>query len=227
MSIHLMTTKIKANVLSQVEDIEKRYDLLPDITAYWCFIDLNDSANYRLSQGSKDGYVRGELFFLLVKEVITRCPEIRLIKEIGDAVFISSQEFRPILESFLLIDQISFEFRVFEEREKYPFSLKAGISYGPAKRLIRNHEDCLGSSTDATSRLMSACDEENNFVVDENVVSLNKQILDEYNSFLSMGSPKILPEQKSKGLLKQLIYRELKIDRKLFHVFSSCFSSWR
>ena len=117
-------------------------------------VDLVNSSNYRLLNGPKQGYVRGETFFTLIKNVISANNQVRLIKEIGDAVLLASDSLRPLIESIILINQISNNLKSTQPKELYPFEIRCGFSYGIAKKLIRPNEDFLGSSIDQLARII-------------------------------------------------------------------------
>lgn len=126
MDVNLYATKIQAEVLRTREESESAYDRLPDQPLFFGFVDLAGSSNYRIINGPKKGYVRGETFFALIRTVIQSCVEVRLVKEIGDEVFLSSNTIRTLLESLLLIEQTAVQLAGVAGEERFPFDVRRG-----------------------------------------------------------------------------------------------------
>src|ERR1043165_3459691 len=89
--VNFYATKVNALVLKQREDMAAAYDRHSETNAFWAFVDLKASSNYRIARGPKKGYVRGETFFSIVRAVIAPAEDVRLIKELGDAAAMSSR----------------------------------------------------------------------------------------------------------------------------------------
>lgn len=227
MNVGLYATKIQANALKTREEIESAYDRYPDQTLFWCFIDLVESSNYRIVHGPKKGYIRGETFFTLVDSVIASCPDVRLVKEIGDAVFLCSSDIRNIFECMILIDQTAQQLASVAGTDHYPFAIRAAIGFGVAKRLKRRHEDFIGIPIDQLARIMSIKSETANLFIHEDAYSPAADILPEYSDFLSIGEPKMVPADKSKQMLRPVYYREITIDYVTLFEFKEHFVPWR
>ena len=155
MSVGLYASKIQAEVLSARDVLAKAYRDYPDSDAYWCMVDLAQSSNYRLNQGPEKGYIRGESFFSLINASIRPYAEIRVIKEIGDAVLIRSLGFRPVLEAAMLMLQAAKQLAFVAGDETYPFAIRLAIDFGAAKKISRPHEDYLGEPIDRLARIMA------------------------------------------------------------------------
>jgi hypothetical protein len=227
MKLNFILTKLQASVESEQEKSAKNYAVLTDDTKVWCMIDLVNSSNYRLLNGPSLGYVRGETFFSLVKNVITHNNQVRLIKEIGDAVLLASDSLRPLLESLILIIKITQNIKATQPEEIYPFEIRCGLSFGIAKRLIRPNEDFLGSPIDQLARIMSVRSQLSNFYIQEEVYSHFKKILDEYGSFITISDPKKILPKDSKSMIQDIIYREIFIDWENLLKFNDFFVEWR
>ena len=227
MSILLYSTRIQGNVLSKKESHEKNYELFKESHFYWAFVDLKHSSNYRIVYGPLDGYVRSESFFSLVSEVIAPCEDVRKIKEIGDEVFLCSSSFRSLFECIVMIWFIADKLSSALGSEKYPFSIRAAIGSGPAKRLDRGSDDFVGSPIDQLSRIMSLRDEDNDIRIHESVYNDNIDIMDEYKSFLSVGNTKLLTLDKAKSIGTNIFYRNLELSTPELELFSNHFTPWR
>lgn len=226
MKADFYSTKIQFNVLSEREDHEKAYDRLPDINLYFAMVDLVGSTNYRLAKGPKAGYLRGETFFSIVRNVVSPCTAVRTIKEIGDAVLVVSDEFRPLLETVILIDQVSYQIAALAGEEAYPFKVRSALNFGVVKRLKRLHEDYLGAAIDQLSRIMKADDRRTNTFIHESTYDHAKDIIGEYRDMVRVSDPIVLPHAVSKGSLRDIYYRELYMDHQAFNGFQSCFGPW-
>lgn len=229
MNVGFYAAKIQTQVMRHRENIEYAYERYPDTTRFWAMVDLVGSSNYRLLKVPGKGYLRGETFFSLISEVINPCPEIELIKEIGDASLFSSDSLRPLLEGLVLVDQVAFQMRTLAGDEQFPFAIRAGIAYGPAKRLNRPHkpQDYLGSPLDQLARILGIRTSDANLFLHEAAYQSQEAIAAEYATFLSISGPKPLSGEESKGMLQAVYYRELKIDRSALQEFRGYFSPWR
>ena len=227
MKLNFIITKLQASIEGKQEDFLKSYSSLTDDTKAWCMVDLVNSSNYRLLKGPKLGYVRGETFFTLIKNVIAANNQIRLIKEIGDAVFLASDNLRPLLECVILINQISRNLKSTQPEEIYSFEVRCGFSYGIAKKLIRPNEDFLGSSIDQLARIMSVRSPTSNICIQEEAYNHFEEILKEYNSFLTISDPKKLLPKDTKNMIQDITYREVLIDWENLLKFNDHFIDWR
>lgn len=227
MKLNFIITKLQAAIEGEQEKFEKSYSSLTDDTKLWCMIDLVNSSNYRLLKGPMLGYVRGETFFSLIKNVISYNKQVRLIKEIGDAVLLSSDSLRPLLESVVLINQIARNLKATQPEEIYPFEIRSGFSFGIAKKMIRQNEDFLGSSIDQLARIMSIRSSTSNILIQEEAYAHNEGILKEYNSFLSVSGPNKLLPKDAKNMIKDITYREIRIDLEGLLRFDDYFVDWR
>ena len=226
MQIAFYAARIQALVSQEVERLEAAYETYPDSTMFWCFIDLVGSSNYRIVHGPREGYVRGESFFTLVRGVIAPVSSIRLIKEMGDAVFLAAPSFRPLLEAVLLCDQVAYQLTGVAGTSDFPFGIRAGIGFGVAKRLMRTHDDFLGSSIDQLSRVMSVRSDKSNILVHEDAYTPSAEIIEEYADFLSVSEVSRVSSSSAKGMLKNVFYRELYVDRSRFSSYRSNFAQW-
>lgn len=222
-----LATRMQAEVMKHREEIESAFDRYPDSMFYWCFVDLVDSSNYRIAHGAKDGYVRAETFFALVSAVVAPCGELRVVKEIGDAVLLTSPEFQPVLESVLLMDQTAKQLADVAGTKGFPFEIRAGVDFGPAKRLARRHEDFVGTPIDRLSRLMGAPSKTSNIFVQEDAYQLAAEILAGYAPFLTVSEPKQLSAESTKQMLQDVFYRELVVDRVQLAESRDHFAPWK
>jgi hypothetical protein len=229
MNVGFYGAKIQAQVMRHRENIEYAYERYPDTTKFWAMIDLVGSSNYRLLKGPGKGYVRGETFFSLIGEVITPYSQIELLKEIGDASLLSSDSLRPLLESIVLADQVAFQMGLLAGDEQFPFAIRAGISYGPVKKLTRpgKPQDYLGSPLDQLARILGIRSEGTNLFLHEAAYQSQEAIIAEYSDFLSVSGVKSLSAKESKSMLQPVYYRELKVDKAPLREFREHFSPWR
>lgn len=227
MKLNFILTKIQAAVERDQEKFFQSYSSLTDDTKVWCMIDLVNSSNYRLLKGPQLGYIRGETFFSLIRNVISSNNQIRLIKEIGDAVLVGSDSLRPLIESVILINQVAQNIKSTTPDEFYPFEIRSGFSFGIAKKLLRPSEDFLGSPIDQLARIMAIRSSTSNTLIQEEAYQHFSDILKEYNSFLSVSESKKLMPKESKNMLKDIFYREIYIDLQELLNFSDHFISWR
>jgi hypothetical protein len=227
MKLNYIITKLQASIERKQEEFLHNYSTLTDDTKVWCMIDLANSSNYRLLNGPKLGYVRGETFFTLIKNVVSSSNQVRLIKEIGDAVLLASDNIRPLIESVILINQISLNLKSTQPTEMYPFEIRCGFSYGISKKLIRPNEDFLGSTIDQLARIMSVRSITSNICIQEEAHNHFQAILKEYNSFLIISEPKKLLPKDAKNMIQDIVYREIIIDWENLLKFNDHFVDWR
>lgn len=225
MHVGLYAAKVHSRVVHARESIEKAYETYPDRTQFWCFIDLKDSTNYRITYGPKDGYIRGETFFSLIAEIISACGEVQLIKEIGDAVLLCSPDFRPLLESVILAGLVSHSIADVSGDAVYPFGLRFALGHGTAKRLRRRTDDYIGSCIDRLSRIASQRD--GDILIDDNAYTVAHETLDEYKEFLTVSASRQLNPENSKGMVRPAYYRQITIDRAKSDNFQSFFVPWK
>lgn len=227
MDVHLYIREIAAEVL-RVRDVSAAaYERYPDATLFWAFIDLSGSSNYRMAHGPRDGYVRSEAFFTLIRTVVAPYSEVQLVKEIGDEALLSAPSFRPLLESIVLADATARNLAVAIGTAEYPFGLRAAIGFGAAKRLVRPHDDFVGSPIDQLARLMGVRSSKSSVLLHEDAFRPSQDILAEYSDFLSVGNSTILSSELSKGMVRAVYYRELMIDTDALGRFAGNFAPWK
>lgn len=227
MTVGLYTSKIQAEVLAERDVLAKAYRDYPDADLYWCMVDLAQSSNYRLHFGPEKGYIRGESFFSLVNASIRPYAELRVIKEIGDAVLICSRGFRPLLESGILMLQAAKQLAYVAGDSTYPFAIRVGVDFGVAKKLTRRHEDYLGEPIDRLARIMTVRSSTSNFLISENSFDQNKKWIDEYKSICKASIPLQLKLAGGKQFMEQVIYRELLLNAETVSSFSDYFTEWK
>lgn len=227
MNLGLYASKIQAEVLAERAVLEKAYRDYPDANLYWCMIDLAQSSNYRLTMGPERGYIRGESFFSLVKASTRPYADIRVFKEIGDAVLMCCPGFRPFFESGVLMLQATKQLAYVAGDQTYPFAIRLGVDFGVAKQLSRRHEDYLGESIDRLARIMSVRSERSKFLIGEPAYSANRKIVDEYKSICEASAPIQLQLAGGKQLTEQVIYRELILRSEAIPEFSDYFVEWK
>lgn len=227
MSVGLYTSKIQAEVLSEREVLKKAYRDYADINLYWCMVDLVQSSNYRLSNGPELGYIRGESFFALIKASTRPYADIRVIKEIGDAVLMCSLGFRPLLEAGILMLQAAKQLAYVAGDQAYPFDIRLGVDFGVAKQLSRRHEDYLGEPIDRLARLMTVRSQNSNFLLGENAYGQNRKIVEEYRAICDVSNPLQLSLPSEKVLNEQVIYREVLSVSKDLSNFTDYFTEWK
>lgn len=227
MDVNLYITRIAAEVLRVRDDSAAAYERYPDATFFWAFIDLSGSSNYRMAHGPREGYVRSEAFFTLVRTVVAPYSEVRLLKEIGDEALLTAPSFRPLLESVLLADATARNLGLVIGTAEYPFGVRACIGFGAAKRLVRPQDDFVGSPIDQLARLMSVRSDRSSVLLHEDAFRPSEDILREYSDFLSVGSSTMLSPELSKGMVRPVFYRELKIDARALGQFTGKFAPWK
>jgi hypothetical protein len=228
MSFTLFASKIQSEVLAERDVLARAYRDYPDSNLYFCMIDLAQSSNYRLVKGPELGYIRGESFFTLISAATRPYVDIRVFKEIGDAVLMCCRDFRPLFESGLLISQAARQLAFVAGDQTYPFSLRLGIDFGVAKRLSRRHEDYLGECIDRLARIMSVRSDRTNFVVGEQAYELNRKVLaNEYAALCTASGPLQLELAGGKKLQGQVIYRELVPQSDPLPEFTDFFGAWK
>jgi hypothetical protein len=227
MDVGFYSAKIQAQVMRYREDIEYAYDRFPDTTRFWALVDLVDSSNYRILHGPGKGYIRGETFLALVRNVVTPYSEIEVLKEIGDAVLLSAESLRPLLESLILTDQVATEMALLTGDEQFAFAIRGGVSYGPVKKLNRPHKDFLGSPLDQLARILGLREVGANLFLHEAAYRTQEEIVREYKNFLSVSESKMLTKKESKSMLEPVYYRELRVDRVALREFRKHFFVWR
>lgn len=219
-------THVQAEVLRRRDELAAAYERSPDATMYWAFVDLVGSSNFRLQQGLKEGFVRGEGFNELVTATIAPYGGLRRVKELGDGVLLVCSDLRPLWESCVLMGQVSHQIALVAGNERYPFAVRMAVGYGPAKRLAdRPVDDFLGSPIDALSRLCGMA-EPNELLLTEDAFQPNRHLLREYDAFAQHLGPQQAPEEASKGLLEPLLYRRVIVDRAALAVHETGFAEW-
>ena len=227
MKLGFYATRVQAQVMKEQDELEAAYERYPDSSLYWSFIDLVSSSNYRIVHGAKEGYIRSETFFSLIYSVIAPCPEIKMIKEIGDEVLLAATAFRPLFESLVLADQVSRQLSSLTSTAQFPFGIRGAIGFGPAKRLARRREDYLGSAIDRLARIMGIRSENSNLLLDEEAYSSSKDILGDYLPAVQIGQSKVVANEKTKGLLNNVYYREIIVNSGALIDSANNFLSWR
>lgn len=227
MSFALYASKIQSKVLAERDALAKAYRDYPDASLYFCMVDLAQSSNYRITKGPELGYIRGESFFTLIDSATRPYAEVRVFKEIGDAVLMCCRDFRPLLEAGLLMSQAAKQLAFVAGDSAYPFSIRMGIDFGVAKRLNRRHEDYLGECIDRLARIMTVRSERTNFVIGEKAFDTNRKLLEEYRPLCEISGPMQLQLSGGKQLQEQVIYRELVAKMEPTPEFSDFFVAWR
>jgi hypothetical protein len=227
MSFSLYASKIQSEVLSEQDNLIRSYRDYPDEDLYFCMVDLAQSSNYRLMKGPEKGYIRGESFFTLVAAATRPYSEIRVFKEIGDAVLMCCTGFRPLLEAGLLMCQASKQLAFVAGDSVYPFEIRLGIDSGIAKQLKRRDEDYLGECIDRLARIMTVRSEQSNFILGEKAFDSNRKIIDEYCALCMPSGPLQLKLESEKILHELVIYRELVIGANAETDFKDFFIKWR
>lgn len=226
-NIKLALTKINAQIQNERELREESYKNYPDVNRYFAFVDLASNSNYRIAKGSEKGYFRTETFFSLIKSSIDPCPDVNLMKEIGDEGMLISSEFRPLFESLILINQMAHVMRLVAGNERFPFKIRMAIGGGIVKKLRRGKEDYVGKCIDQLARLMSIRPEKSNFIIHEKLYSASgiKEIIDEYD-FISLSNEYPLSNVASKNMLEKIYYNEIFIDSDKLAEYRKNFKYW-
>lgn len=227
MKIGEYITRVQGDMERERKSLAAAFDRLPDATIYWGMVDLAGSTNARILYGAREGYVRGEIFFSLIHSIITPCTEVRLLKEIGDAVLLTAPSFRPLFESLILIDQVTSQIANITGTEKYPFSIRGGISFGTAKRMRRTRTDFLGSAIDILSRIMSIRSQTSNFCLHEDAYNASIDIIKEYSDFIAFSETKSLSSTITKTMVHSIQYREMSINREALVDNDNLFIPWK
>jgi hypothetical protein len=226
MNIGLYASKIQAEVLAERTTLQTAYRSYPDDNLYFCMVDLAQSSNYRLAMGPEKGYIRGESFFSLVKAATRPYGDIRVFKEIGDAVLMCCRQLRPLFESGILMVQAAKQLAYVAGDSNYPFALRLGIEFGVAKQLTRRNEDYLGECIDRLARVMTVRSERSSFLLGENAYTHNRKLLPEYAAICTPSSPIQLQLPGGKQLAEEVYYREILMENSALSDFSEYFSEW-
>lgn len=226
MSYALFASKIQAEVLAERDRVARAYRDYPDSNLYFCMVDLCKSSNYRLVKGPELGYIRGESFFALAAASTRRYAAIRIFKEIGDAVLMCCAEFRPLLETGLLMSQAAKQLAFVAGDPDWPFAVRLGIDFGLSKRLERRNEDYLGECIDRLARIMTVRSERSNFLLSENAFEINRKLVAEYAPLCTPSGPLSLQLTGGKQLHEPVVYRELHQVEPPAE-FSDFFSAWK
>jgi class 3 adenylate cyclase len=220
-------TRIQAEVIHRREDLLAAYELSPDTSRYWAFIDLARSSNFRLVKGAKEGYVRGEQFYTLVYAALAPYGEIERLKELGDGVLIAAIELRPLFEASALITQTASELGHIAGSETYPFAVRTSIGYGPCKALHdRLAADYLGSPIDIVARLNGAA-EPNEILIGEEAYRSNRQVLEDYEDFVEISNMLQLSANASKNMVENINYRRATVDHTALAAHEGDFAPWK
>lgn len=225
MDVSLHAVRVVSEVLRQRDDSEAVYDRWPDVHQFWAFIDLTNSANARIVLGPKRGYVRGEMFFSLVRAVVGATADVYLVKEIGDAFLLRSEHFRPLFESLLLADDVAKRLAEETKDGEYPFGVKAALGFGHAKRMPRAGDDYLGSSIDLLARAASAATVDDNLLLTGPAYDVATDIVAEY-PFAVVGPQRALPASQTKAALSPVYVRSVTVDRNELRSFRDHFQPW-
>ena len=151
---------------------------------------------------------------------------MQLVKEIGDEVFLVCPYLRPLFESVVLVDQTARQLDAVAGESNFPFAVRAAIGHGPVKRLNRALPDFLGSPIDQVARLMSVRPEKTNLLIHEDAYRNAGDVLEEYSDFSSFSDPTPLKADKSKDMIKHVLYREVYIDHSSILAFRKHFVQW-
>lgn len=227
MKVSFFAHKIIANVQGLEKQSASDYDSYAETTAFWSFIDLAGSSNYRINRGPRKGFIRGELFFDAIKATVAPVVDVEILKEMGDAVFMYCRDFTPLFETLLLIDHVFSILAANPDDLQYPLSIRAAIGHGIAKRLARDRtgSDFLGTSIDELSRLMGVRSSKTNFIIHESAYKVISNLLPDYQ-FVRVGEPTMLSGELSKGLANPIFYREMYIQQNELATFEQRFSYW-
>ncbi len=227
LNFKLALAKIQAQVQKEREAREESYKNYPDINRYFAFVDLASSSNYRVANGSEKGYLRAEVFFSIIRSSIASCPEVSVLKEIGDEALLVSSEFRVLIESLIIINQVVKEMELVAGSQRYPLEVRMAIGGGIVKKLKRPNEDYIGKSVDQLARIMGIRSDLSNFLIHENLYSSSgiSDIIKEYD-FLEVSDQLPISEEQSKNALEKIYYREFYIDRNSISEYRKNFKYW-
>lgn len=227
MRLEYTTIAIQAAITRERETLEAAYERLPDVAQFWAMTDLAQSSNFRLLKGPKEGYVRAETFFALVRDVVAPCGDVHLLKEIGDATFLTSKGLRPLLECAVLMDQITSQVAAIAGTDEVPFAVRTAIGFGTAKRIVRHQEDFLGHAIDRLARIMGVRSKTASIFLDDEAYRTSGEIIPEYEEFLKVSESMLLPAELTKGMIHSVYYREIQVDRKKLIACEKNFIPWR
>ncbi len=227
MTVGACATALHLRVSTVQAEIETLFGKLPEETLFWSFMDLANLSNYRIANGAKRGYVRAETFFTLVRDTISPPGDITLIKELGDGVLLATPNARHLVESALLIDQVAHQIASSAQARETPFTVRIAIGFGPCKRLKRQRRDFVGTPIDQLSRVISIKSEKSRLLIEETAYHKSSDVIADYEAFLRVGDPRMVPTGQSKGMFGPLYYRELVVERAKLISFKEHFAPWR
>lgn len=209
---YLMQTQIE--IFNLGDEVRRAYELFPDEFMCFAFIDLVKSSRFRVERGAREGYIRSEHFFSIVRSVVRVCSDLFLIKEIGDEVMLASRYPRFLMEGIILIDLLIERTALNIHDVTFPFTVRSCIGAGIVKRIKRDRIDYIGTPIDRLARLMSVRDAGSSVLVGAEFVENVSSILPEYKDIIRLGPERILTLDESKNSREPILYRPLLVDRK-------------
>lgn len=226
-----IVAQIETKLWTIREQKHAEFRILPQVDRYLCFIDLAQSSNCRIIEGSKVGFIRTETFFSIIKEVIKPCPSVSLIKEIGDEVFIASDEFQPLLECVLLILAVAKKIETDAGTDRFPFRLRCVIGAGAVKKLNRQADDFLGTPIDQLARLMGVRVDDTNFLLHDTTDLFrpgNVEVLKAFESILRVAEHnEYISAEASKNMAAKVYYKRAYLDTDKLKNWRDNFMHWR
>src|SRR5262245_24692450 len=110
MTTYARFSAVVASLVSEAvgdeRNIESYFTQSSSITAFWTLIELVGSTNFLVVNGSESAYVKAETLIKTARRVERRYETLEVLKELGDAVLLRSQDFRHTLEAVLLLDAV-------------------------------------------------------------------------------------------------------------------------
>ncbi|MEM1177402.1 MAG: hypothetical protein AAGM22_03590 [Acidobacteriota bacterium] len=228
MRIEIATTTIQATVTRDRESAELTYARLPDVTWYWAMARLTNAPEYRIAHGPKQGYVRTEMFFSLVRAAIAPCEEVRLLQELVDGVIFTATDVRPLFECTVLMGQVAHQMNQVAGTPHFPFALKLGLGFGVGKRVLRSTETFAGAGLDRLSRIMLAPSEAGVILADDEAYRVGHGTFEEYADIVAVSPSKELNGHRGDvpDGAPSVFYRELRVDRQALLETRDRFGHW-
>jgi len=234
MDLNSYIARAYAAVMSDRARIERNYAEHAEVYAFWAMIDLVDSTKYRIANGPREGYVRGELFYSTVRTVLEPVETVSLVKELGDAVLLCCPHFSTLFESLLLVHSVAAMFASADPDDPIPLVVRSGVNHGAANTIGRGNAkhlpespDYLGRPIDELSRVMAVRSPNTSMLMHEDAYSAAKEALKEYTSFTKVQGPHTIPSAIAKGSVTPIYYYEVLLDRVALGRTHDGFEEWR
>lgn len=228
--MHVLTSQLVAHAKNVYTKKLDEYESAGPERAFWMMVDLRSSTAYRQFAGSKNAFVRGEVFVEMVRELCGLYSRTQVMKELGDGLLVKATSLRELLEIACLLHAIKRGWPSFDSRGDAP-SLDYGayMTYGDCVQLNRNDAiDYVGTPLDELARVSSYKNSDPSIVLTGSFGAFQAfgEVFDEL-PFLSMGPPELLEASLQKAGEKRIRIVRITIDTERFDGFDRYFNKVR